>query len=51
LGVYPPSEVRVKLEREDPSLGEVMAGPRVFLTGNERGLERLAEKRSANVRL
>ena len=46
--VYPPDEFRAKLAARHHFLKSVMAGSKVFLIGDERGLERLAEKRLAD---
>ena len=46
--VYPPAEFQMKLAAGHHFLKRVMAGNKVFLIGDERGLERLAEERSAD---
>ena len=43
--VYPTDEFRAKLAARHHFLKSVMAGSKVFLIGDEHGLERLAEKR------
>jgi len=46
--VYPTDEFRAKLAARHHFLMSVVAGSKVFLMGDERGLERLAEKRLAD---
>ena len=46
--VYPPAEFQMKLAAGHHFLKRVMAGNKVFLIGDERGLERLAEERLAD---
>ncbi len=46
--VYPPEEFRAKLAVGHHFLKNVMAGGKVFLIGDEDGLERLAAKRLAD---
>jgi uncharacterized protein len=46
--VYPPDEFRAKLAARHHFLTSVMAGGKVFLMGDEHGLERLVEKRLAD---
>jgi uncharacterized protein len=46
--VYPADEFRAKLAARHHFLKTVVAGSKVFLVGDEHGLERLAEKRLAD---
>ena len=46
--VYPADEFRAKLAARHHFLKSVMAGSKVFLIGNENGLERMAAKRLAD---
>ena len=46
--VYPLDEFRAKLAARHHFLRSVMAGAKVFLIGDEHGLERVAEKRLAD---
>ena len=46
--LYPPEEFCAKLAARHHFLSSVMAGSKVFLIGDEHGLERLAEERLAD---
>ena len=47
VSLYDPSEIRTRLSHNDPFITEVLKNPTIVLTGNEDGLRKLAEKRSA----